>query len=149
MTVRELLQTCRDEKHEIIILEEKRDTLRASLLPKAIRPQKAMVQTSPMNTFDNVQAAIFDLNMAIDRLESKNNMTCRRGMCEIKKLNISNKGKRFLIIYYLEYNYNRERRALNTLKDVAIKMRYSKKAISRIKKDTDFFISRVESTPRM
>ena len=112
--------------------------LRASLLPRAIRPQKATVQSSPMNTFDNVQAAIFDLNVEIDRLESKNNITCKRGMCEIKKLDISNKGKRFLKIYYLEYNYNGERRTLNTLKDVAIKMRYSKKAISKIKKDTDF-----------
>ncbi len=149
MTVKELLQTCRDEKHEIVILEEKRDTLRASLLPKAIRPQKATVQSSPMNTFDNVQASIFDLNMEIDRLESKNNTTCARGIREIKKLNIPKKWKQFLKIYYLEYNYYRGRRVLNTLKDTAMKMGYSEKAVSGIKKNADSLMSGVESTAQM
>lgn len=46
MTGRELLRLCRDDRREILILREKLDEIRASLLPKAMSIKPDIVQSS-------------------------------------------------------------------------------------------------------
>ena len=141
MTVRELLQTCRDEKHEIVILEEKRDMLRASLLPRAIRPQKATVQSSPMNTFDNVQAAIFDLNVEIDRHLAAMYRHEERAFRLIFTLK-DPRHRQLLTLYYLSFREVRGRRSLYRWEHVAGKMNYSIENIYRLLSGLQEFLGR-------
>lgn len=124
MTVRQLLQTCRDEKREIIILEEKRDTLRASLLPRAIRPQAAQVQTSPSNVFDAVQASIFDINCTIEGILTdmyRREETAHRLIGRLP----DPRHRQMLILYYLSFREIRGRQYLYNWEQVARQMNYS------------------------
>ena len=141
MTVKELLQTCRDEKHEIVRLEEKRDTLRASLLPRAIRPQKATVQSSPMNTFDNVQAAIFDLNVEIDRHLAAMYRHEERAFRLVFTLE-DPRHRQLLTLYYLSFREVRGRRSLYRWEHVAGKMNYSIDSIFKFLESLREFMDR-------
>lgn len=146
MTVRQLLQTCRDEMHEIVILEEKRDTLRASLLPKAIRPQKATVQSSPSNLFDNVQAHIFDLNMAIERHSARMRRNEEKASRFIRTLK-DPRYRQMLTLYYLSFNEETCRRSLYHWEQVARRMNYSVDSIFKCLDDMrDFFNKELPDT---
>lgn len=144
MTVQELLQKCRDEKYEIIILEEKRDTLRTSLLPKAIQPQKVIVQSSPSNVFDDVQASIYDLNLLIDRRIAemyRNEEIAFRTICRLNNSNY----RQMLTLYYLSERAENGRRSLYKWEQVADKMGYSVQNIYKIlEKLRGFFLSEIK-----
>lgn len=139
MTVRQLLQTCRDERKEIIILEEKRDTLRASLLPKAINPQKGKIQTSPSNTFDAVQSSIYDLNLVIDNHLTSMYRHEAAAFKFIRKLE-DPRHRQMLMLYYLSFLEIRGRRHLYRWEHVAKEMGYSVENIYKLLDNIKWFL---------
>ena len=140
MTIRDLLQKCRDEKREIIILTEKRDELRASLLPRAIRPTASQVQMSKENVFDRVQASIFDLNMQIERQLEELYRNESLAFYAVSGLSES-RHRQMLILYYLTFRVHRGVRRLHTWESVAFEMGYSMESIKKMRSDLQEWLS--------
>lgn len=69
MTPKELLTKCRDEKREILILQDKKAQLEASLLPKALSIKAVNVQDSadPDPMFNRIPEVV-DLERQIESL---------------------------------------------------------------------------------
>ena len=83
--VRELLQSVRAEKLEIVILREQIEELKMSLLPGAIRYDKDKVQTSP----DDQMSAVME---KVDDYERKLSIAMKEFLSELKRLNVLDKG---------------------------------------------------------
>lgn len=67
MDVRTLFRTCRREMREIIIMKERRDTITAALLPRAIQYRHDNIRTTPEDHFTKAMARVADLDEDINR----------------------------------------------------------------------------------
>ena len=127
MTPRELLNRCREEMLEIIILTEKREALEAGLLPRAIRLTWDRIKTHPEDHVSEVMAKVADLDSKIVKRMVPMIERQQEAMRMIETLGESRK-RQALTLYYLTIHeekrgkFRKER--LHTWDDVAEKLYY-------------------------
>lgn len=126
MTAKELLMQCRQEKKEILILQEKKMQLEASLLPKAlaIKPVNVMDSADDDPMFHRLPEVV-DLEQQIKaRLKEmyENEQKAYEMVWQIK----DSKHRQLLQLYYLQFQVNENGRlSLHTWESVAETMNYS------------------------
>lgn len=127
MTPRELLNTCRKEMLEIIILSERRKALEEGLLPRAIRITWTRSKTHPEDRVSEVMAKVADLD---DEIVKKMRPMMERQL-EAQRLVdslVDSRRRQTLTLYYLTMyeekrgKYRKER--LHSWDDVADKLHY-------------------------
>ena len=136
MTPKELLTKCRDEKREILILQDKKAQLEASLLPKALSIKAVDVQDSadPDPMFNRIPEVV-DLERQIESLLSHLYDHEQQAFRIISGLPDS-RYRQLLQLYYLQfYASETGKQKLYTWEMVAEEMDYSVVWIHRMRQE--------------
>lgn len=99
---RRLLRTCRKEMKEIILLQERRDTVMSSLLPRAIRPTHDHVQITPEDHFAKAMARAADLDHVISRKLDRM-LKRQKQAWEVVDTLEDSRYRQILMLYYLTF----------------------------------------------
>lgn len=127
MTPRELLNTCRKEMLEIIILAERREALEAGLLPRAIRLTWDRIKTHPEDHVSEVMAKVADLDDEIVKKMAPMMERQLEAQRLIETLDESRKRQALTLYYLTMYEEKRgkfRKERLHTWDDVAEKLYY-------------------------
>lgn len=134
LTGKKLLKACRQEKKEIIILEQRKEQIMSMLLPKAITPKEVYVQESrEMDPMAEKMAAAEMVQKEIDKqiaVMLGHELKARRMIEKLK----DSKHRQLLSLYYLS---NRDgdypgQIKLYTWEAVAEEMNYDVRSIIRL-----------------
>ena len=130
LTGKKLLLACRREKREMIILEQRREQILSSLLPKAIKPKLVNVQESiTMDPIADKIAASEELREEIERQIGeiiKHETKARKQIGMIK----DSRYRQLLGLYYLSFRIDEHgNKVLYTWEKVAREMDYSPQRI--------------------
>lgn len=101
MTGREVLYRCRRELREVLILQEHRDYIMTTLLPRSIQYQKDSVQKSTEDYHTETLAKAADLDARINRKMQALLSRQEKALQVIDALPDANQ-KQVLITYYLQ-----------------------------------------------
>lgn len=138
MTGDKLLKQCRREMRELIVLRDRRDTIEASLLPRAIQYTHDRIQVSPDKYFEKAVAAVVDMEMVINEKIAAilERQKAASGMIDTLT---DSRHREVLTLYYLTYYIEQREgfavKRLYTLEDVAVKMNYSNDHVRRLQSD--------------
>lgn len=128
-----MLITCRREMLEVKSLSERRETLRASLLPRTILPSDGIQSNIPDDVFADRLAEAADLTKKIHEIESSHEPIFKI----LDKLE-DPRQKRILTMYYLElYEFKQGEKQytaykLHTWRTVSRVMGYSERHVKRL-----------------
>lgn len=127
MEPKELLQQCRQELKEIVILTERREQIQAGLLPRALRLSWDKIKTLPKDHVADAMARVADIDAEIlKRLEPM--LTRQQDAQRMVDALRESRDRKMLTLYYLSLckekrgRYTRER--LYTWADVADVLHY-------------------------
>lgn len=137
MTGREVLYRCRRELREVLILQEHRDYIMTTLLPRAIQYQKDSVQKSTEDYHTETLAKAADLDARINRKMQALLSRQEKALQIIDALPDANQ-KQVLITYYLQaHEFQRGGHTimkLHTWESAAKKIGYSEIHAKRLHK---------------
>ena len=134
MTGKSLLEKCRREMRELLVVGERCETIRTSLLPRAIRPTQDKVQVTPEKHFEEAISVALDLENTINNRMALMIKDQQEAQALIDKLTDSRE-RCVLTLYYLTYYSDGRTKSLNTWESVAGTMGYSERHIMRIHND--------------
>lgn len=127
MESKDLLKKVRREMIEILILKERRDTLEASLLPRAIIYRHDKIQASPENHLEEAVVTVRELEKRIDGKIAKM-LTHQLEAERIIEAIRDDRHRQVLMLYYLAYNKEIKGNAtvtkMYTLQDIADRLGY-------------------------
>lgn len=133
MKAKQLLELCRKEKREVLILSNKREMLASSFLPGTILPKQVNVQSSPdPDPMGEKMAALQELD---DELARQIGKMLRRDLKAHKLIaGMKDSGYRqALTLYYLTYRVDHGVMCLYEWVDVAESMGYSTDYIYKLR----------------
>lgn len=138
LTPKEILQTCRDELMEIIILSERREEIMAGLLPRAIQPTWEKIKTFPEDRMSEAVVRAADLDTEI--MAKLAPMIIRQQEAELMIDGLSlSKHRQILTTYYLRVKEEQRgthiKTRLYTWEDVADAVGYEYGYVKRMARD--------------
>lgn len=135
---KELLQACRDELKEIIILSERREEIMTGLLPRAIVPTWEKIKTLPEDRLPEAVAKATELDAEI--MEKLAPMLIRQQEAELMIAGLTfSKHRQILTTYYLRMKEEKRgshiKTRLYTWGDVADAVGYDYQYVKKMARD--------------
>lgn len=128
----DLLKQCRKDLCQLLALKERQETLKSSVLPRAIQMQFDRIQTSPEDYFGDALAQAADLDRKISQKIMDTLDRQKEAETIIESLHDA-KQKSVLMLYYLCYNKAKvngvEVKRLYTWSAVAKRLNYSQRTV--------------------
>lgn len=125
------LYDCRDKLRAYVELSDKRDMIKASLLPRAIRYTQDKIQTTPEDYFTKTMAKVADMDTHIDEQRAE----VRRARMVAEDIIDGVRGAKCRLIlfeYFTETSLNKNGRAsLNSWESIAARHGWSVASVSR------------------
>ena len=123
---------------ELIVLEERRETIRTSLLPRAIQYKTDIIQVTPDKYFEKALASVLDMEKRINE-KIAGIMQRQQAAADLIDTLTDSRHREVLTLYYMTYYMERrgkyDIRRLYTLEEIAAKMGYSNEHVRRLQMD--------------
>ena len=126
MSAREILRKCRDERREVLLLKEKQEELRTSLIPRAIQYKSDVIQASgESDPLAERLADVVDMDRQITAMLEDMYQTEAQAWRIVRAMNDS-RYRVLLMTYYMSVRTDaRGRTTLHTLETAAEAAGYS------------------------